>query len=147
MQLDIEVAGSIAPAANIVVYFGLNQGGGFHDAISAAVSDAAHDPLGSVDSVGAGPESGYSQQDMDAMEQVFQKAATLGITVCAPPPATTAAATGRRTARPMSISPASSPYVLGCGGTHLPKTGHETAWNSGAEGGASGGGYSRCAGR
>jgi kumamolisin len=38
--------------------------------------------------------------------------------------------------------PASSPNVVGCGGTSLPPGGPETAWNDGAQGGASGGGYS-----
>ena len=140
VQLDIEVAGSVAPAANIAVYFGPNQGSGFADAISAAVNDAANNP--SVISISwGGPESGYSQQDMDAMEQVLQQAATLGITVCAAS-GDSGSSDGETDGGDHVDFPASSPTVLGCGGTHLPKSGAETVWNSGGGGGASGGGYS-----
>jgi kumamolisin len=140
VQLDIEVAGSIAPAANIAVYFGPNQGSGFTDAISAAVTDSTNDP--SVLSISwGGPESGYSQQDRDAMEQVLQQAATLGITVCVAS-GDSGSSDGVTDGQNHVDFPASSPYSLGCGGTSLPTSGEETAWNNGANGGASGGGYS-----
>jgi len=35
VQLDIEVAGSVAPGVNIVAYFSSNQGSGFLDALAA----------------------------------------------------------------------------------------------------------------
>ena len=38
--LDIEVAGAIAPGANIVVYFAPNTHAGFRDAVSMAAHDA-----------------------------------------------------------------------------------------------------------
>ncbi len=140
VQLDIEVAGSVAPGANITVYFGPNQGSGFTDAISAAVNDSTNSP--SVISISwGGPEDSYAQQDMDAMEQVLQQAATLGITVCAAS-GDSGSSDGETDGGNHVDFPASSPYVLGCGGTHLPKTGAETAWNNGAGGGATGGGYS-----
>jgi kumamolisin len=138
VQLDIEVAGSIAPAANIVVYFGPNQGSGFSDVISAAINDQTNKP--SVISISwGGPESGYSQQDMDAMNQTLGQAGALGITVFV--------ASGDNGATDGTSTdtvdfPASSPNVVGCGGTSLPPGGAEVAWNDGANGGASGGGYS-----
>jgi kumamolisin len=140
VQLDIEIAGSVAPAANIAVYFSTNTGGGFHDAISAAVNDATNNP--SVLSISwGGPESGYSQQDMDAMEQALQQAATLGVTVCVAS-GDNGSSDGVNDGANHVDFPASSPYSLACGGTSLPQTGQETAWNGGANGGASGGGYS-----
>jgi kumamolisin len=138
VQLDIEVVGSIAPAANIVVYFGPNQGSGFQDAISAAVNDQTNKPAVISISWG-GPESSYTQQDMDAMNQTLAQAATLGISVCV---ASGDSGADDGTSALAVDFPASSPNVLGCGGTSLPKTGPEVAWNDGASGGASGGGYS-----
>jgi kumamolisin len=140
VQLDIEVAGSVAPAANIAVYFGANAGNGFLDAIAAAVHDAQRTP--SVISISwGGPETGWSGQDVDAMNQVFQTAASLGITVCAAS-GDSGASDGEAEGTLTVDFPASSPYVLGCGGTKLPRQGTETAWNEGAQGGATGGGYS-----
>ena len=140
VQLDIDIAGSVAPGANIVVYFGPNQGNGLLDAIAAAVHDEANAP--SVISISwGGPENGFASQDIEAMDQALQSAATLGISVCAAS-GDTGATEGETDGQLHVDFPASSPYALGCGGTRLPKTGAEVAWNDGAEGGASGGGYS-----
>ncbi|MGI4978476.1 MAG: S53 family peptidase [Janthinobacterium lividum] len=140
VQLDIEVVGSVAPAADIAVYFGANQGSGFLDAIAAAVHDTARNP--SVISISwGGPESSWSAQDIDAMDQVLQTAAGLGITVTAA--SGDSGASDGTTGGMLTVDfPASSPHVLGCGGTRLPHAGAEVAWNDGAQGGATGGGYS-----
>lgn len=140
VQLDIEVAGSVAPAANIAVYFSSNQGSGFLNAVAAAVHDSQRSP--SVISISwGGPESGWPAQDIDALNQAFQAAATVGITVtCAS--GDSGAVDGSADGRPTVDFPASSPFVLGCGGTRLPPSGAESAWNNGAGQGASGGGYS-----
>ncbi len=138
VQLDIEVVGSVAPAANIVVYFGPNQGSGFQDAISAAINDQTNKP--SVISISwGGPESSYAQQDMDAMNQTLAQGAALGISVCVA--SGDSGASDGTSAKAVDF-PASSPNVLGCGGTSLPATGKEVAWNDGSSGGASGGGFS-----
>ena len=140
VQLDIEVVGSVAPAAAIAVYFGLNAGSGFIDAIAAAVHDTARSP--SVISISwGGPESSYAAQDIDAMDQLFQTAAGLGITVCVAS-GDNGASDGEPKGTLAVDFPASSPHVLGCGGTRLPHRGAEVAWNDGSRGGASGGGYS-----
>jgi kumamolisin len=141
VQLDIEVAGSVAPGANIAVYFGGNAGEGFFNTLSTAVHDSQHSPTVISISWG-GPESSWSGQDLDAMDQVLQTAASLGITVCVAS-GDQGASDGSQDGTPTTDFPASSPHALGCGGTHLPRTGAEVAWNDGAEGGASGGGYSR----
>ena len=140
VQLDIEVAGSVAPAADIVVYFGTNQSIGFLDTLQAAIDDQTHLP--SVVSISWGaPETVFSQQDMQAMDQAMQSAAALGITVCCAS-GDNGAGDGVGDGRPHVDFPASSPHALGCGGTRLPRTGAETAWNGGVQGGASGGGFS-----
>ena len=140
VQLDIEVAGSVAPGANIVAYFAPNQGSGFHNAISAAANDTTNAP--SVMSISwGGPESSYAQQDIDAIDQALAQAVTLGITVCVAS-GDNGATDGVTTGGDHVDFPASSVNVLGCGGTSLRKGGTEVAWNDGAQGGASGGGYS-----
>lgn len=140
VQLDIEVAGSVAPAANLAVYFGSNAGSGFLDAVAAAVHDTQRAP--SVISISwGGPETGWAGQDVDAMDQVFQSAASIGITICAAS-GDNGASDGEAQGTLTVDFPASSPHVLGCGGTKLPRQGAETAWNDGAQGGATGGGYS-----
>ena len=140
VQLDIEVAGAVASAANIAVYIGGNSSRAFLDTISAAVHDTQRSP-GIVSISWGGPETSWAAQDLDAMDQLFQTAASLGITVCAAS-GDSGASDGSADGSLTVDFPASSPHVLGCGGTRLPPHGAETAWNDGAQGGASGGGYS-----
>jgi kumamolisin len=139
VQLDIEVAGAIAPAANIAVYFGPNQGSGFQDAIAAAVADQTNSP-GIMSISWGGPENSYAQQDLDAINQTLAKAVALGITVCVAS-GDSGASDGQPSGKHVDF-PASSPNVLGCGGTSLPASGSQTVWNNGSGNGASGGGYS-----
>lgn len=140
VQLDIELAGSIASAANIAVYVGGNSSRAFLDTVSAAVHDTQRSP-GIVSISWGGPETSWAAQDLDAMDQLFQTAATLGMTVCAAS-GDSGASDGSADGSLTVDFPASSPHVLGCGGTRLPPQGAETAWNDGPQGGASGGGYS-----
>jgi len=141
--LDIEVAGAVAPGANIVVYFTSNTDQGFQDAISTAIHDATHNP--SVISISwGGPESSWSRTAINAMDTTCQSAAALGITI------TVASGDNGSSDGTKGTSvdfPASSPHVLGCGGTALTaKTGQrasEVVWNDQASGGgATGGGVS-----
>jgi kumamolisin len=142
VMLDIEVAGAIAPGANIVVYFAPNTDAGFLDAISTAVHDIKNKP--SVISISwGGPEASWTPQAMTAFDQAFQVAALAGITICV--------ASGDNGssdgASGLNVDfPASSPHVLACGGTSLQAANgsiqSETVWNNGANGGASGGGVS-----
>jgi kumamolisin len=142
VMLDIEVAGAIAPAARIAVYFAPNTDQGFLDAVTTAVHDTTNKP--SVISISwGGPEPSWTQQSMTAFDQAFQAAATMGITVCvaAGDSGSSDGADGDNV-----DFPASSPYALACGGTRLEASGNsitsETVWNDGAEGGAGGGGVS-----
>jgi kumamolisin len=144
VMLDIEVVGSIAPAANIVVYFAPNTDAGFLDAVTTAIHDTTNKP--SVISISwGGPESAWTPQAMTAMDDAFQAAATMGITVCVAS-GDSGSNDGIRDGSDHVDFPASSPFVLGCGGTTLQATRSaitsEVVWNDGANGGASGGGIS-----
>jgi kumamolisin len=144
VMLDIEVVGSIAPAASIAVYFAPNTDAGFLDAVTSAIHDATNKP--SVLSISwGGPESTWTAQAMTAMDAAFQAAATMGITVCVAS-GDNGATDGVSDGKKHVDFPASSPFALACGGTSLRATPtaitKETVWNDGASGGASGGGIS-----
>ena len=144
VMLDIEVAGAIAPAASIVVYFAPNTDAGFLDAVTTAVHDAANKPTVISISWG-GPESSWTPQSMTAFDEAFQAAGAMGITVCVAS-GDDGSSDGVTDGADHVDFPASSPYALACGGTSLVasngKIASETAWNDGANGGASGGGVS-----
>ena len=144
VALDIEVVGAVAPSARIAVYFAPNTDQGFLDAINAAIYDTVRKP--SVISISwGGPESSWTPQAMNAFNAAFHDAALLGISVCV------AAGDGGSNDGVGDNTnhvdfPASSPWVLACGGTRLQAHGNkiisETVWNDGADGGATGGGVS-----
>jgi kumamolisin len=144
VMLDIEVVGAIAPQASIAVYFAPNTDAGFLDAITTAIHDTTNKPTVISISWG-GPESSWTQQAMTAMDDAFQAAATLGITVCAAS-GDNGSSDGVTDNGDHVDFPASSPYALACGGTSL-QAGQssittEVVWNDGAQGGAGGGGVS-----
>jgi kumamolisin len=140
--LDIDVAGSVAPGARIVVYFAPNTTKGFLDAINTAIHDAKNDP--SVISISWGSaEAGWTCVAMNAMNTAFQAANALGISVFA-----ASGDNGSRDGMSDGLQhadfPASAPQAVGCGGTTLKTSGttitNEVVWNEG--GGATGGGVS-----
>jgi kumamolisin len=142
VMLDIEVAGSIAPAARIAVYFAPNTDAGFLDAITTAAHDTANRP--SIISISwGGPESTWTQQSLTAFDSAFEDAAVLGITVLVAS-GDNGSSDGESDGAQHVDFPASSPHATGCGGTHLsangPKIGGEQVWNDGASGGGAGGG-------
>jgi kumamolisin len=141
VALDIEVAGAIAPGAQILVYFAPNTDRGFLDAITTAIHDRRTPSVISI-SWGA-PEAQWTQQAMTQFDQAFQTAAVLGVTVCCAS-GDSGSTDGVNDGRAHVDFPASSPHVLACGGTHLEASkgsiSREVAWNAG--GGATGGGIS-----
>ncbi len=144
VMLDVEVVGSIVPGARIAVYFSPNTDAGFLDAITTAIHDSTNNP--SVISISwGGAESTWTAQAMTAMDDAFQAAATLGLTVCVAA-GDSGSSDGVTDGADHVDFPASSPHALACGGTSLQaaQTGisSETVWNDGASGGASGGGVS-----
>ena len=145
VMLDIEVAGAIAPAAAIAVYFAPNTDAGFLDAVTTAIHDDVRKP--SVISISwGGPESTWTQQAMLAMDQAFQAAVVMGITVCVAA-GDNGSTDGASDGGNHVDFPASSSHALACGGTSLQASGttiaKEVVWNDGnAASGASGGGVS-----
>jgi kumamolisin len=142
--LDIEVAGSVAPGAKIAVYFAPNTSQGFQDALTAAIHDTTHKP--SVISISwGGPESTWTAQAMTAFDSAAQDASALGVTICVAS-GDNGSSDGVAGGGNHVDFPASSPHVLGCGGTSLQSANgaitSETVWNDGAKGGAGGGGFS-----
>jgi kumamolisin len=143
VMLDIEVAGAIAPGANIVVYFTTNTDKGFLDAITAAIHDTNNKP--SILSISWGSaEVNWTDQSMTSFNQAFQAAAALGVTICVA--AGDAGSSDGVTDGKVHVDfPASSPYVLACGGTSLTVNGNtitsETVWHD-SNTSAGGGGVS-----
>jgi kumamolisin len=158
VALDIQVAGALAPAAEIAVYFAPNEDQGFLAAINSAIHDSTNKP--SVISISWGsPEAEWTGQTLNAFDEAFADAAALGITVFAASGDQGSAdrlqyvrtSTGQLRPNPAydgkahANFPSSSPNVTACGGTRLIADGgaiaNETAWNDG-DGWATGGGVS-----
>lgn len=153
VMLDIEMAAGIAPDTTIVVYFAKNTNKAFLDAINAAVHDTVYKPSIISISWGSaeGPAGGWTESALNAFNQAFQAAATLGITVCAA--AGDNGSNDNVNDGKVHVGfPASSPYVLACGGTKLIASNltitSEVVWHdpdngtTGAGVGATGGGIS-----
>ena len=141
VQLDIEVVGTIAPGAKIVVYFAPSTSQGFQDALTTAIHDTTNNP--SVISISWGDaESTWTVQAMTAFDSAAQDAAALGITICAAS-GDDGSSDGVDGGNHVDF-PASSPHILACGGTSVQSASgtitSETVWNN--SDGASGGGYS-----
>jgi len=141
--LDVEVAGAIAPGAQIAVYFAPNTDQGFLDALTTAIHDTVVKPT--VIAIGwGGPENTWTQQALNAFDSAAQDAALMGITIFV-----AAGDDGATDGDPNGILtvdfPASCPYMTGCGGTQLFLSGstsvREVVWND--QGGATGGGVSQ----
>jgi kumamolisin len=144
VMLDIEVAGSVAPGARIVVYFAPNTDQGFVDAIAQAVHDTKYKP--SVISISWGSaEINWTAQAMAALDAACQSAAALGVTVTVAA-GDNGSSDGVNDGKDHVDFPASSPHVLACGGTNLQGRGssiaNEEVWNGQPQGGATGGGVS-----
>jgi kumamolisin len=145
VELDIEVAGAIAPAAQIAAYFAPNTDQGFIDAVTTAVHDAKLKP--SIISISwGGPETSWTAQSRDALNTACEDASTMGVTVLAAS-GDNGSSDGSTSGAATVDFPAASPYVVGCGGTKLTISagviGSEQTWNDLAVNeGATGGGVS-----
>ncbi len=149
VYLDLCMVGSLAPGAKIVVYFTQFSEQGWVEAISRAATDMVHDP--SVISISYGhpendPGGAWTQMAIKQVNDAFEAAAAAGRTICCAAGDSGAAdEPGMATAH--TDFPASSPWVLACGGTRLESTAGtisaELVWNDLAHGnGATGGGVS-----
>ncbi len=143
VMLDIEVAGAISPGASVVVYFAPNTDRGFLDAITSAVHDAANSP--SVISISWGAaENQWTAQSLQSFNDAFSAAATLGVTICVAA-GDQGSADSQTDGKAHADFPASSPFVLACGGTKLLVKGttivSEVVWHESSDS-ATGGGVS-----
>jgi len=141
--MDIQIASSVAPGANTIVYFAENQTANYLSALKQIVNDQTNMP--SVISISyASVEDPNDSAMLDEFNEVFKTAAALHITVCVSS-GDEGADAGVGDGQLHVYFPACSPFVLACGGTSVLSAGgaitSETVWND-QNGSASGGGVS-----
>lgn len=153
VMLDIDVAGALAPGAELAVYFSTFDEKGLIDALGAVIADRINSPT--VVSISWGWDENepmapnsviWSPAAISHVNESLLAAAHLGVTVCV--------STGDdgseaqiKDGRAHVNFPAASPYVLAVGGTSLRlvasakggRTPHETVWNNGPGSGTGGG--------
>jgi kumamolisin len=150
VMLDIEVSGSIAPGAKIVVYFAPDTTDqSFLGVMNAILTDTVNKP--NIVSISwGGPEDEATAQFRNEFDQLLQSAASLGVTVCVAAgdngSADFAADDPNWDKKAHVDFPASDPFVLACGGTQLTASStaitEEVVWDDGKNDGT-GGGVSR----
>ena len=150
VMLDMCVVGSVAPGANIFMYFTEFTSQGWVDALHEAITDNNNI---SVISISYGnpeddPNGAWTPMGVQVVNQAFQAAAAKGITICC---ASGDDGSSDQVSTGAHVDfPASSPFVLGVGGTKLVAThatpltiSSETVWNEILQHhGATGGGVS-----
>jgi kumamolisin len=131
--LDVQIIGSLAPGARIVVYEGPNDERGFLDAVRNALFDEELAP--SVLSISYGwPEHLWTPVALSILDELFTVAALVGVSVFC--------SSGDNGAeldydgKPHVLAPASSPFAIACGATVTTDAGAEQAWEH------TGGGFS-----
>lgn len=151
---NIEMVGAVANKAKQVIYFSdqeeLGSEKAFLDAVAGAVHDSENSPAIISISWGSKEES-HTKAFIELMDEILLEAFHKGITVCAATGDTGSSDCSNPTAPPPDKLahvdfPASSPWVLACGGTILTTDGSrptgEVVWNEGRLLGATGGGVS-----
>lgn len=141
VQLDMLIAGSVAPGAIWNVYFADNTDTGFNAAVAQAIKDGCN---GITISWGSA-EDAWGSRSIAAFEKTFAAARAAGVAVFA-----AAGDSGSRDSESHNVTdyPASSPNVIGCGGTRLEidsqgARSSETVWNDSPTQSATGGGVSK----
>ena len=150
--LDLCTVGGVVPGADVAVYFTEFTEEGWVNAIKAAVADTTNKPKVISCSYGNPedePKGAWTEQAVKLVNGAFEQAAVQGITICCAS-GDEGSADEPDTKTPHVDFPASSPWVLGCGGIRLeadPATGaitSEKVWNDlSKKEGATGGGVSR----
>jgi kumamolisin len=120
--MDIQLIGAFANAAHIVVYFAPNNEHGKYHALTTALTSRKHRPTVISCSWGC-PENSLPRNVIHSLDQIFQDAALMGVTVCC---SSGDDGDGSEVhGKPIVHFPASSPHVLSCGGTHWDKSERE----------------------
>jgi kumamolisin len=142
IALDLQVLAGLLPGARIVVYFTGNTAEALANAIDQAVRDDVNRPQVLSISWGS-PELFWTAPRREVVSAALCDAARLGVSVVTAA-GDQLATSGLSDGKAHVWFPASSPYVLGCGGTAItlagPAIGSETVWKSGSVG--TGGGIS-----
>lgn len=135
VYMDIEIAGSLAPGARIVVYFAENHTSNILKAFREAIHDHKNKP--DVISMSWGTlEENFSRHEAMALNNVLKEAAQLNITlICS---SGDLGSSGKLEQTGLNVQlPASSPYVLAVGGSqsHVEdnKILHEDVWKQDQE--------------
>ena len=137
VMLDLCVIGGMAPGAELHLYMADNTDAGF----LAAIKQATADKMDAISISWGAPEDQWDPASIKSFDAAFAAAGAAGITVtCA---AGDNGSSDGEVGKHVDF-PASSPNVLGCGGTAINSTQpvNETVWNDGSNGGATGGGVS-----
>lgn len=151
-HIDLEIIASLCPEARIRVYFCKQS----FAALAKGIAQATDDGCDVITISWGAPESSLSSGDIYRINKALEAAAAAGVSVCAA--SGDAGASGLvdpktykvindPSGRVHAVFPASSPFVLACGGTALmrgdDKALYEVAWNNTDAGGrATGGGVS-----
>jgi kumamolisin len=116
VALDIQVVAGVAPGASIAVYFTELSEAGLVAGVSRAVHGAERPSV--IIITWGEPETFWPDESRLGLDPVLQDAVRLGITVVAT--AGDDLARERMSGDKVYVNyPASSPYVLGCGGTRI----------------------------
>jgi kumamolisin len=117
--MDLQILGTVVPGARLVTYLAPETPKGWYDAFSKAIFDPCAPSV--INCSWGSAEDDTPQSSMISLDQLFQKAALKGVTVCA-------SAGDFGNGQP-SHFPATSPHVLACGGSSV-DTGltRETSW-------------------
>lgn len=142
VQLDMIIAGAVAPGAKFNVYFCPNTDDGF----LAGIEQAHADGCNGITISWGGPENQWTAAAMDQYEAVIKECRAAGVPVfCAAGDSGSQDSSG---AGNQTDFPASAPDAIGCGGTRLEIDGDgarasETVWNDSPTQSATGGGVSK----
>jgi kumamolisin len=117
LTLDLQVLAGIVPSARIVVYFSSNNERYLAQTVKAILQDGTNQPH--VLSISYGGMEGikFTEQGCRTLDGIFQTAGKYGVTVVAA--AGDGLATCGQTGSAHAMFPASSSYVLACGGTQI----------------------------
>lgn len=141
VQLDMIVAGAIAPGATFRIYFTTNTDDGYLAAVQQAIADGCH----GISTSWGGPEDSWGKPQQVAFETALKQARSQGIPFFAAA-GDTGADDGE--GHPVVDFPACAPSAIGCGGTRLEldpdgTRASETVWDDNSRRSATGGGISK----
>ncbi len=123
--IDTQIAGALAPGAQLVIYAAPDDERGVLDAIRHAIFDTDHNPT--ILSVSFGfPEYLWTPSALTILDDLFTVAALAGVSIFCASGDNGAELDPDGTAH--VLAPASSPFAHTCGGTQIAGDGSEIVW-------------------